>query len=254
MADANDVLSNLDLSAAEVKAMTGWPDEMVEDYLTIIRNLTDVAQIIDENALTIFNRIDNLEQVTTAQKRAVRSVLALANLNKLNISDLIDSISLNKTLSYQLSMPNKRASIRSQNLVNNISRSIGGSIPVMGVMLNITGNSLTNPTIVKSYNVLAVTRNDVGVYRVIMKQAKFYGDDVFANSVVSIYDDIATSASTSQFKVKVSWFSLGVFDIEVYEVTQAIGVGLDLTPYEILPSDKINISLLFNNGSELPPE
>ena len=32
---------SMSLSAAEVKALTGWPDPMIQDYLNIIQRLID---------------------------------------------------------------------------------------------------------------------------------------------------------------------------------------------------------------------
>ncbi|MCH9645664.1 MAG: hypothetical protein K0U08_03365 [Proteobacteria bacterium] len=243
MADAVDLLSTLDLSSEEVKAMTNWPDEMVEDYLTIIRNLTDVAQIIDENAITLFDRLKNLEQVTSLQKRLVRSAMALANKNKTDLT----------STKQELAVPD-RTSKRNSKLINKTSEMIGQSLPMSGLLLNFEGVSLTNPTVKKGYNVDAAVRQGVGVYRVTMTQSSFYGVDIFLNSTICVYDGITPSANTSLFKVKVESVSTGVFDVKTYEVIKGGGTGVTLTPYEIDVGDIINVSFLFNNGEELPPE
>lgn len=48
MANTAQRLSGLNLNAIEVKALTRWPDAMVEDYLSFLRNLLELAAAIDE--------------------------------------------------------------------------------------------------------------------------------------------------------------------------------------------------------------
>lgn len=55
---------SMSLSAAEVKALTGWPDPMVQDYLNIIQRLIDYA-----NALTDLEAADADDQSSLAELR-----------------------------------------------------------------------------------------------------------------------------------------------------------------------------------------
>ena len=68
---------SMSLSAAEVKALTGWPDPMVEDYLNIIQRLIDYA-----NALTELQIADSDDQSLLADQ-AARAGFAAARLNSL---------------------------------------------------------------------------------------------------------------------------------------------------------------------------
>ena len=43
-------LRGLVLSAVEIKALTGWPEAMIEDYLTIIENIIAIAATVDIGA------------------------------------------------------------------------------------------------------------------------------------------------------------------------------------------------------------
>lgn len=50
MASASESLRGLVLSADEVRRMTGWTDDqIIEDYLNIIRNFAEIAEIVDDN-------------------------------------------------------------------------------------------------------------------------------------------------------------------------------------------------------------
>lgn len=50
MASAAERLDSLDLSAIELKALTGWDDAIVEEWLNFFRNFIGLAVAIDENA------------------------------------------------------------------------------------------------------------------------------------------------------------------------------------------------------------
>lgn len=46
MANFNGDYLGLDLSAAEVKALTGWPDPIVNDYVSVLNSLRALASAI----------------------------------------------------------------------------------------------------------------------------------------------------------------------------------------------------------------
>jgi len=68
---------SMSLSAAEVKALTGWPDPMIQDYLNIIQRLIDYA-----NALTDLQVADTDDQSALAEQ-ASQAALAASRLNRL---------------------------------------------------------------------------------------------------------------------------------------------------------------------------
>ena len=71
-------LDSLVLSATEVQTLTNWPDEMVEDYLNIIRNLALIAQIVDENDLEIITNIQKLQQQIEVDSSFMNRLNAIA--------------------------------------------------------------------------------------------------------------------------------------------------------------------------------
>ena len=71
-------LDSLVLSATEVQTLTNWPDEMVEDYLNIIRNLALIAQIVDENDLEIITNIQKLQQQIEVDNSFMNRLNAIA--------------------------------------------------------------------------------------------------------------------------------------------------------------------------------
>lgn len=67
MANAVDELRGLALSADEVRRMTGWTDDqMVEDYLNIVRNFIELATIIDLNDTGVIELLTKLSQELTS--------------------------------------------------------------------------------------------------------------------------------------------------------------------------------------------
>lgn len=73
---------SMSLSAAEVKALTGWPDPMVQDYLNIIQRLIDYA-----NALTGLQVADADDQSALAEQ-AAKAGFAAARMNQLYASHI----------------------------------------------------------------------------------------------------------------------------------------------------------------------
>ena len=56
-----DQLRGLVLSATDIRELTGWPEPMIEDYLTIIENLVLISGVINEknNILKIVTKVDS---------------------------------------------------------------------------------------------------------------------------------------------------------------------------------------------------
>jgi hypothetical protein len=69
MADYDSRFNRLALSAADLKVVTAlqkpgepWPDALIEDYLNILRDLIELAELIDQNAAEIIRGILALEE------------------------------------------------------------------------------------------------------------------------------------------------------------------------------------------------
>ena len=84
-------LESLNLSARQIKSMTRnsgaeWPDELVNDYLTILRNFIDVSTVTDSNA-------DQVE----LNKNEIKTNTDNISTNATNISTNATNISTNTT-------------------------------------------------------------------------------------------------------------------------------------------------------------
>lgn len=247
MANAEDSLSSLALSAFELKELNNWSDVMVEDYLTIIRNLSELASIIDTNAVEIIQRLDKIEQLNPSTKRLALKSLSLIAESNYKFNDHKDDVS-------QIIPKLTRGISRVESKVNNVTSQVLNYTSQKGLMLVATGIDLANPVVLDSYNVDSVLRNDLGVYRVTMKQDHMFNKNVFVASVHNVTYNIQQNATTDVFSVKLTYVTDGVFDIEVFEVTQGVGSGLTLTSYDLKNTDRISISLELTVGGYLPQE
>ena len=88
MASAVDLLDSLLLSAVEVRDMTGWPDEMIEDYLNIVRNFASISSVIDDNEGTLQEQINVLEQLTGAQAALIGKLKSINNKQDISLKRL----------------------------------------------------------------------------------------------------------------------------------------------------------------------
>lgn len=77
MANVEESLSSLVLSASEVGVLTGWPDPMVEDYQNIIRNFILVAQGVDTNSGDVATNETNI--ATNSSNIAINSTNIASN-------------------------------------------------------------------------------------------------------------------------------------------------------------------------------
>lgn len=63
LANTAETLRNSLLSATQIYELTGWPDQLILDYLTIIQNFIDLAETIDDNESTLSIRVSQAEQL-----------------------------------------------------------------------------------------------------------------------------------------------------------------------------------------------
>lgn len=55
MVNTSEKINNLSLSAVDVKQLTGWPDALVNDYISLIEGLIELANSIDANSSFALN-------------------------------------------------------------------------------------------------------------------------------------------------------------------------------------------------------
>ncbi len=78
MVDIVDQLQTLALSAVEIQELTGWPDEMTEDYLNILRNIIitaagteSLAGQVESNTGNIQLNTDNINDILAAYLKSL---------------------------------------------------------------------------------------------------------------------------------------------------------------------------------------
>ena len=208
-------IDTLDLTSQEILDMTGWPEPMIEDYLTILQNvaaytesITSIALFTEQEAKKAAQQ--NADTLTATQKRRTQ-------LGELNAA-----------------------------LIN--------YVPLKGLMLQMTGANLLDPTIVNSYNVTSLTRTGVGTYQITVTQNTFYGLDITTFFVPVFSWVIAPSVTSSLYSVEVVNTGAATFDISVYAIIQGAGTTLARSPYDLLGADSVALSFVLNAGDgSLPP-
>jgi len=140
-------------------------------------------------------------------------------------------------------------------MIELLRRDVVNYAPLKGLLLAITGNGGSDPSIATSYNVLTVTRTGIGVYRVTAIQNTIFGFSIGSNSAIALSHSIQPSVVSEAHFVRVIAVSPGIFDIEVTELTVGGGNKLEVNPYDILSSDGVDVTFLINAGlGKLPPE
>ena len=87
MASALEQIRGLVLSADEVRRMTGWTDDqMVEDYLTIIRNFAELAEIIDSNEGGVLDLIVKIGRQIESLSGGIAKANSMISNNKKTIN------------------------------------------------------------------------------------------------------------------------------------------------------------------------
>lgn len=249
MASISEKFQRLALSANEIKELNPqWSDAMVEDYLEILNDLFVLAEGIDtgdSNLTDVENTLSEVSSITGKNRALInKSQLQIANNSTLISDGQQENEGRNGLLS-------KVKAVAYNNLFK-----IYNWIPLKGVFVVLNGNGASAPVLVNSYNVDAatVTRAGVGQYDFTIEKNTFFGQ-VILNSGAASYDWlIAPSANTDVFKVQIAPISLTTLRVFVYEVTTAlVGNGLVQTPYDFQNGDRIDIQILFNYKSALPP-
>ena len=86
MVDTTSQINTLALSANDLRVLTDWPDALIEDYLTILRNLLSIAGVID---VDIAGEISSNEgRIGLAISNLARFGMQLSDLEHLDSSNL----------------------------------------------------------------------------------------------------------------------------------------------------------------------
>ena len=109
--------------------------------------------------------------------------------------------------------------------------------------------------LITDYNVSTFDRLSVGVYKVVIKQQKFFNKHIFTDFYPIITFSIQPSASTSIFSIDITYPTLDNFTINIYENISTVGGAINKVLYDpINISDIINIAIITNAGTNtLPP-
>ena len=92
MANTVEKINSLILSATEIKQMTDWPDAMIEEWLTILRNLINIAQdvdIIDDREVIFDKKASQLIAVLNGELRRMQGYVNKHIRDAENISQLL---------------------------------------------------------------------------------------------------------------------------------------------------------------------
>lgn len=99
MADYDARFNRLALSAADLKSLTAgqkpgepWSDALIEDYLNILRDLIELADLIEANALEIFNSLSDLRQLEAQDSARIAKLYGMAGVTRNLIQELEDYI------------------------------------------------------------------------------------------------------------------------------------------------------------------
>jgi hypothetical protein len=240
MADYDVRFNRLALSASDLKRVTAqqkpgepWPDALIEDYLNILRDLVELAQLIDDNAGEIIRSIDEIKQSDAGQDSRISKLYG-------KISALIKKTDSEKQDFYQF--PGKL-----KGMIDYLGKLSNSIYPIKSCLLKLVGNGVSNPIILTSYNVLSATRSGVGAYLITFEQSTFNGIDLAVNSVYSNDFKIAGNATSDLFGVEVS-VGVGSFTINTYQYI-IVGPKITKTAYDLALLDSVNVCALLSGGS-----
>lgn len=128
--------------------------------------------------------------------------------------------------------------------------------PVKAVHFAFEGRSTNGAaTMPYEFNVATLERTAVGVYEGTVKQATFYGIDIFLKANPFVSYSLTNTITTEAFHVDFTPDGLGGFTIEVFEWIQGAGNKIELVPYDpVQAGDLIFCTVLSDIGNgELPP-
>lgn len=125
---------------------------------------------------------------------------------------------------------------------------------VKGAILEFTVDGSNNIVFGETYNVASGVRVGVGLYEFVLSQSTFFGADVVTKSIPTIAEVIAPNINSQAYRVTFIRVSASTFRLQVQELVYTTLTLIQANAYDIVPGDKIFMSLLFNRPSAgLPP-
>lgn len=228
------------LSASEIKRMTQWPDEMVEDYLQILNELVEFANEINQNTQDIQEAAAAINN-TNSDLSGARVLFAK---NKAGIDQLKEALQNTVESTSGVSLSKIRSAL---------NRSVSDCrswMPVKGVLLTMEGQNTSNPIITNDYNLSSLVRTGTGSYLGTVSQEKYFGRNVLDSSIFSLSEKI--SPITESFSVECFIVSVNTFTINTYKSVVS-GTSVERDPYDIQAGDFVNFTALFSINDSLPP-
>lgn len=220
--------------------MTGWPDEMVEDYIQILSDLVVFANEINQNTQDIQEAAAEIQNtnsdVAGARGLFAKNKAAINSLSKA-ITDLVESVTGPST-----------AKLRS-----GLSKSIfdyRAWMPVKGCQFVIEGQGASNPLLTNAYNITSITRTGVGVYLATVTQETFFTRNVLNSCVFAETHKIASTANS--YDVEISVTGATTFEARVYKSVVS-GVAVQRSAYDLVAGDVVHVNGLFSINNTLPP-
>ena len=222
----------------------------IEDPVILRRFLTRVVEELD---IVLGNR---------AQAEYVTQESLLTAANNLTVSLEEARITLEKLIEEAeetlLLTEEALQSQVSQNTtdISTVQAAIQDYIAIKAVQLNFTVDGSNNVVHNLDYNIdtTASTRISAGLYEFTLDQATILGNPTVTNSTASLTWDIAVNASSGLYQVVFTEVDGDTFRLQVYEYIVGGGSVLTRQVYDLLPSDTITVTLLFNvPGAGLPP-
>lgn len=123
---------------------------------------------------------------------------------------------------------------------------------VKGAILEFTVDGSNNIVFGETYNIASGVRVGVGLYEFVLSQSTFFGADVVTKSIPTLSEVIAPNVNSQAYRVTFTRVNASTFRLQVQELVYTTLVQANA--YDIVPGDKIFMSLLFNKPSAgLPP-
>jgi hypothetical protein len=240
MADYDSRFNRLALSAADLKVVTAlqkpgepWPDALIEDYLNILRDLIELAELIDQNAAEIIRGILALEESASAQDARIAKAYGQLNVAARNLKK-------NSQLDFQYAGKQK-------SLTSTLRKQSNSFFPLKAFFCSLAGTGASTPTVNFGYNYLSILRSGVGTYQITLLNTTINGKDLTTGCVFTNDFRIVGNATSDLYQVEIAP-GVGNFTVRVYQYT-IVGVKLTKTLYDLQVADAVNIMILVSDGS-----
>lgn len=244
MADYDGRFNRLALSAADLKVVTAqqkpgepWPDALIEDYLNILRDLIELAELIDESAAEIIRDIDYLEQQASSQDARIAKLYGIFGGIRSEIAT-----SLNQSLQASAEYDGKQKS-----LTYTLRKEANSFFPLKSFFCSLAGNGAAAPTVASGYNYLSISRTIAGVYEITPINTTINGISFISRCVFTNDFRIAGNIASDLYQVEITP-NASTFTVRVYQYT-IVGAKPTKNLYDLQLGDVVNIMILVDGGS-----